>query len=422
MLGPVRGFSADHAPAVGGAGAAQPNIIFVLGDDLGFEMLGCYGSDRFKTPNVDSLAQGGTRYWYCHTSPVCGPSRCQFVTGQYPFRTSHVENNPHVQTIDPKGLPSVARVLKKAGYATALCGKWHMSRKPQDWGFDEADKTPGQRYWAGTGKDGNPLYKPDLMQDWAAKFIQRNADRPFFLWYSLHVPHADLSYTPDSMPETVAQFKKSRDLDPRAKRELDHTIMADNLAYMDKVVGQLVAELDRLKLRERTLLIFAGDNGCGWQSTIGQRRVVGAKRHLQDGGSTVPLIVNWPGTTPAGRVCNDLVGFEDFLPTFAELAGAELPKDAVLDGVSFAPQLRGEKGNPREMIFTQYRDHWYVRDHRRKLYDDGKLMDTSDYPFTEKPLPADAEPEVRRRLQGVMDKLGVAEIMRAHPEWHEFKN
>jgi arylsulfatase A len=111
------------------------------------------------------------------------------------------------------------------------------------------------------------------------------------------------------------------------------------------------------------------------------------------------------------------VGFEDFLPTFADVAGAPLPKDKVLDGVSFAPQLRGQKGTPREWIFTQYRDQWFVRDQRRKLYNDGRLVDTSDYPFKEKELPADAEPDLRRKFQKIADDLGVDKVIKAHPEW-----
>jgi len=408
------------APQTAPARARPPNVIFILADDLGFDLLSCYGSDQFKTPNVDALAAGGMRFRYCHTSPVCGPSRCMFTTGMYPFRTSHVENSPHVRTIDPAPLPSVAKVLKGAGYATGLCGKWHMSRTAQDWGFDEKDRTPGQRYWAGAGKDGQPLYKPDLMHDWAVEFMRRHTARPFFLWYSLHVPHADLSYTPDSAPETVAQCK-DRKLDPKVRKALQQTIMADNLAYMDKLIGKLMAELDRLKLRENTLVVFAGDNGTGGRfATVGGRKLAGAKRSLQDGGATVPMIACWPGTTPAAKVCDDLVGFEDFLPTFAELAVAAAPKDKTIDGVSFAPQLRGQKGRPRERVFTQYVNHWFVRDHRRKLYDDGRLVDTTDYPFKEKELPPGAEPDVRRKFQKVMDDLGVAATMREHPEWYSF--
>jgi arylsulfatase A len=405
---------AEEPPAV--PGKRPPNVVFILADDLGFDLLSCYGSDQFKTPRLDALAEQGIRFRYSHTSPVCGPSRCQFTTGMYPFRTSHVENNKHVESIDPTGLPSVAKVLKGAGYATGLYGKWHMSRMPQDWGFDEFGAR-GAKYWMGTDKDGKRLYGQDVLYDAAADFVRRHAAHPFFLWYSLHVPHAELSYTPDSAPETVAQFK-DRGLDPKARKALGQTIMADNLAYMDKLIGKLMAELDRLKLRENTLVVFAGDNGSGgWFATVGGRKLAGAKRHMQDGGATVPMIACWPGTTPAGKVCDDLVGFEDFLPTFAELAGAPLPKDKAIDGVGFAAQLRGEKGKPRETIFTQYRDHWFVRDHRRKLYDDGRLMDVTDYPFKEKELPADAEPEVRRTFQKVMDDLGVAAAMKAHPEW-----
>jgi arylsulfatase A len=406
-------WGAAEEPASQPAGIAKrpPNIIFILADDLGYDLLSCYGSDQFKTPNIDALAAGGTRFRYCHTSPVCGPSRCQFTTGMYPFRSSHVENSAHVKTIDPAPLPSVAKVLKGAGYATGLCGKWHMGGTPQSWGFAEQDKTPGQRYWV-----SSTLYKPDLMHDWSVDFIQRHAARPFFLWYSLHVPHANLSYTPDSTPETVSQSKEG---DRTKRKALDRTIMADNIAYMDKLIGKLMDELDRLKLRQNTLVIFAGDNGTAGfgAGTIGGRKLVGVKRHLQDGGATVPMIACWPGTMPAGKVCDDLVGFEDFLPTFAELAGAPLPKDKVLDGVSFAPQLRGQKGTPREWIFTQYQDQWFVRDQRRKLYNDGRLVDTSDYPFTEKELPADAEPDLRRKFQKIADDLGVDKVMKAHPEW-----
>jgi arylsulfatase A len=193
--------------------------------------------------------------------------------------------------------------------------------------------------------------------------------------------------------------------------------MKDHLGYLDKQVGRLMAELDRLKIGQNTLVIFSGDNGTAGYSTVGGRKLAGAKRHLQDGGPTVPLVACWPGRTPAGKVCDDLVGFEDFLPTLAELAGAALPKDKTLDGVSFAPQLRGEKGKPREWIFAQYRDQWFVRDQRRKLYDDGRLVDTTDYPFKEKQLPADVEPDVWRKFQKTMDDLGVADVMRAHPEW-----
>jgi arylsulfatase A len=408
------GFGEESAPPTSNPGLRPPNIVFILADDLGMDLLSCYGSDQFKTPNVDALAASGIRFNYCHTTPVCGPSRCQFLTGQHPFRSSHVENNAHVRTIDPNGSPSLARVLKSAGYATALAGKWHMSKKPEDWGFDESGVLGGGSgaYWIKQG--GKTVFKPDLMEAYALDFVRRSAARPFFLWYAAHFVHdpAAGNLSPAAPPELAAQLKQDGKQSQAKQR-----VTADHLAYLDRQVGRLLAELDALKLRERTLVIFAGDNGTAGIGATMKGRKIGQKRHLQDGGATVPMIAHWPGTTPAGKVCDDLVGFEDFLPTFAELAGTTAPKDKIIDGVSFAPQLRGGKGKPREWIFTQYRDQWFVRDPGRKLYNDGRLMDTTDYPFKEKELPAGAEPEVRRKFQQVVDGLGVGEVMRAHPEW-----
>jgi arylsulfatase A-like enzyme len=404
----------EPSPPTSNPGLRPPNIVFILADDLGMDLLSCYGSDQFKTPNVDALAAGGIRFNYCHTTPVCGPSRSQFLTGQHPFRSSHVENNAHVRTIDPDGSPSLARVLKSAGYATALAGKWHMSRKPEDWGFDESGVLGGGSgaYWIKQGD--KTVFKPDVMEAYALDFVRRSAARPFFLWYATHFVHdpAAGNLSPAAPPELAAQLKQGG-----KQNQAKQQVTADHLAYMDRQVGRLIAELDRLKLRERTLVIFAGDNGTAGIGATMKGRKIGQKRHLQDGGATVPLIACWPGHAPAGKVCDDLVGFEDFLPTFAELAGAAAPTDKIIDGVSFAPRLRGEAGKPREWIFTQYRDQWFVRDQGRKLYNDGRLMDTTDYPFKEKELPAGAEPEVRRKFQKVVDGLGVGEVMRAHPEW-----
>ena len=150
--------------------------------------------------------------------------------------------------------------------------------------------------------------------------------------------HAEILPTPDSAPD-------SKDL------------YADNISYMDKLVGKLIAELERLKLRDNTLVVFVGDNGTGGayadESTIGGRRLSGEKGSMLEGGALVPLIVNWPGKTPAGKVSADLIDSSDFMPTLAEVAGAKLPQNTILDGRSFAPQLHGQKGQPRDWIFIQ---------------------------------------------------------------------
>ncbi len=182
---------------------------------------------------------------------------------------------------------------------------------------------------------------------------------------------------------------------------------ADNVAYLDKLIGKLVAELEALKLREKTLIVFAGDNGSVPIGTVGGRRVDGKKHTMLEGGSRVPLIVNWPGTTPTGVVLKDLVDFSDMLPTFAELAGAKSAKGLTIDGHSFAPQLRGEKGQPREWAYVQLGNQRYVRSDRWKLTGDGELFDMQDAPFRQIPVAADTGDSgakaARTTLQAALD-------------------
>jgi arylsulfatase A-like enzyme len=397
------------------AGKRPPNLIFILADDLGFELLTCYGGDTYKglTPNLDALAAGGMRFTRCHTMPVCAPSRCQFLTGQYPFRTGAVENG-FEKDVRPDRFPSIAKALREAGYATAMVGKWHGLRPdPSGWGFDEYLRSPAAAgvYWINppggaytvNGQKIVPETRvsfSDAMHEFTAGFIAQCKDRPFFLYYPMHFPHVGGGFTSPDSP-------------PGVKSDLNGV-----LSYGDKMVGRLVAELDRLKLRENTLVIFASDNGnCGFKGTIGGRKVVGGKRGLKEGGCTVPFIANWPGTIPAGKVNDELVDFADMLPTFVELAGGTLPADKPLDGVSIVPQLRGEKGSPKGWAFAQIRDRWFVRDDRWKLTHTGELYDLSDGLFVETLVPAEAEPETRQRLDAIAERLGVRQAVRAHPEW-----
>jgi arylsulfatase A-like enzyme len=191
---------------------------------------------------------------------------------------------------------------------------------------------------------------------------------------------------------------------------------------MDKLVGKLVAELDRLKLRDNTVIFFLGDNGVhpgeGDRSTIRGRRISGAKGMMLEGGSLVPCIASWPGKIAAGKVSPDLVDFSDFFPTIAELAGAKLPEGVTIDGKSFASILKGEEGTPREWIFVQLGRNWYVRESKWKLNHAGELFDMKDAPFEEKPVASDsADAEAiaaRARLQAVLDKLDVKSGKIAH--------
>lgn len=395
-MGQARAWAAEGA-------AEKPNIIFILADDLGLGDVGCYGSDRYKTPNIDALAKGGVRFERCYSTPLCGPSRCQLLTGRYPFRTGLI-NNRSDNAIAPAREVMIPTVMKQAGYATAHAGKWgQMALGPGQWGFDEYILFPGSGVYTSqqsksyevTGKKrklGDGEYMPDLMHNFVTDFIGRHRTNPFFMYYSMSHIHSPIVATPDSKP--------------------GGDMYAENIAYMDKLVGKLMDELDRLKLREKTVVFFSGDNGT-WmpyarQSTIGGKPMHGAKASMFEGGSRVPLIASWPGTAPAGRVNADLIDFSDVLPTVAALGGADVPADRKIDGRSFAEQVSGRKGTPREWVYVELNGRSYVREDQWKLTNSGELYGMKDAPFAEALVAADsADAEAaaaRKRLQAVLDQ------------------
>ena len=388
----------------------KPNIVFILADDLGINGVSCYGADLYKTPHIDELARTGTRYAQAYTAPLCGPSRALILTGRYAFRTGATNQDatglmkPAVETMTPK-------VLKQAGYVSASIGKWgQLPLGPEDFGFDEHMKFRGSGvYWNSqdNGKKytengkvkslGDKEYLPDVMHNFLVDFMTRHRSEPFYVYYSMSHVHAEILPTPDSKPNSKELY-------------------ADNIAYMDKLVGKLVSELDRLKLRDNTLIVFVGDNGTGngyaAKSTIGGKHLSGQKGSMLEGGAQVPLIVNWPGKTPAGKVSADMVDSTDFMPTFAEIAGAKLPDKTIIDGQSLAAQWHGKKGQPREWIYIQLAKQWYTREAKWKLNQDGELFDMRQAPFEEPLVPADTKnPEAiaaRKRLQAALDKLNPA--------------
>jgi arylsulfatase A len=398
--------------------ADKPNILFIFADDAGTDCFGCYGSDRAKslTPNIDAFAKSGTRFDRCYSTPLCGPSRCVIMTGRYGFRTGGLTN----QTAgNPKSAdePSVAKVLKSAGYATGMAGKWRqMGESPGDWGFDEfiTDPTASGWFWktnyTKNGKEvttDQEIYYPDACSDFAIEFMRRHKDGPFYFYLSEHLIHGPILRTPDSKAGSPPE-----------------QLYDDNISYLDKTVGKMLKALDELGLREKTLVLFTTDNGTAppayqpmhdpnqTTGTIGGKHVNGRKGTLLEGGSRVPLIASWKGTLPEGGVRADLIDFSDLLPTFADLAGAKLPADVKLDGTSVAPQLRGEKGTPREWIFVQLGAGWYARNDGYKLNQNGELFSMKDAPFVEAPIPADkadaAASAARKQLQAVLDDLNPA--------------
>ncbi|MHC4153560.1 MAG: sulfatase-like hydrolase/transferase [Planctomycetota bacterium] len=400
--------------------AKKPNIVFIMADDIGQPVLGCYGGTSYNTPNLDKLAATGTRFNHCYSSPVCAPSRVKIMTGRYGFR-----NYKKWGHIPPEEI-TFGHVLKDAGYATALAGKWQMVLQKTDpdhvtkmgfernsvFGWHEGPRYHGPLIYE-NGKlrqEPEDKYGPDIFCQFIIDFIKGEQNGPFLAYYSTSLAHAisnDLKVPPPVGPNGRYQTYK------------------ELVEYMDKLIGRIVSTLDELGLREDTLILFTTDNGTPREfitkavdgkyieepivSKMGDKTVIGGKGRLTDAGTKVPLIANWPGTTPAGEISDDLIDFSDFMPTFAELAGTTPPKDRVIDGVSFAPQLMGKRGNPREWAYCQSGQKAWARTQRWKLYRDGRLFDMQNDLLEKSPiLPAADTSEtskVRKKLQNVLDSL-----------------
>lgn len=376
----------------------KPNLVLILADDFGYECVGANGGTSYKTPHLDRLAAGGTRFTQGYVQPLCTPTRIQLLTG-----LSNARNYTRFGEMDPSSV-TFANLLRTAGYRTGMAGKWQLGRDPglpKRFGFDETclwqhTRRPPRYANPGLEIDGvekdfaNGEYGPDLVHAYALDFLRRRKDEPFLLFYSMMLTHDPFQPTPDSA-----------DWDPKARGEKanDHPKhFADMVAYMDKQVGSLVATLEELKLREKTLILFLGDNGTlpKITSKLDGRDYKGGKGQATRAGMRVPFIANRPGTVPAGKVRDDLVESCDVLPTFCAAAGVAPP--ALLDG----RDLFGAK--PREWIYCWYSrdggpkaDHEFAFDARWKLTRAGQLFDG------ERPLPPDAEPEVRKRLQPALD-------------------
>jgi arylsulfatase A len=388
----------------------KPNIIYILADDLGIDGLSCYGADLYKTPVIDKLAKDGIRYTNAYTAPLCGPSRALILTGRYAFRTGAVNQDmtgdmsPSVETMMPK-------ILKQAGYTSSMIGKWgQLPLGPAEFGFDDYLRFFGSGVYVSTTEKKQKYvlngqesilkdneYMPDLMHTHVEDFLSKHTKDPFYMYYSMVHVHGEIIATPDTKPGTT-DFK---------------SLYTDNINYMDKLVGKLLRTLDSLKLRDNTLLVFMGDNGTAGQAaaigTVNGKKIIGKKGTMQEGGSLVPFIVNWPNVVKKGSVSKDLIDATDLIPTFAEIAGAPLPTSNVLDGKSFAYQLKGTKGVARDWIFTELGNDWYVRTANWKLNRAGQLFDMRNAPFEEKEVAIDDTNKAEKdKLQMVLDSLNPA--------------
>lgn len=424
------GFAADDQPS--NKKPSKPmNILLIMADDLGFECLGCNGGTTYKTPRLDALAKSGMRFEQCHSTPICTPSRVNLMTGK-----SNVFNYENF-FVFPKGEPTFANHFQKAGYATAVAGKWQLQTQkfgkpqgipPKEAGFDShcvwrlSDKFFGKRYWnAIYRRDGKTVklpknvYAPDYLTDYLIDFIKANKEKPFFAYFPMNLPHAPHPVTPDSKKNGVNHQKGTS-----KKRNF-----IDMVQYMDKCVGRLIDTLEAEGLRENTIVIFTGDNGTdtSFASQFKNKTVQGSKGYPRDHGTHVPLIINCPGKVPAGKVNDDLLCFSDFFPTMTDAAGIAPKKITNGDGWSFWSQCQGKVGRQRKTIYGYYfprplsdrlgsrgGDHHeirWARDKRYKLYSNGNLFDTVNDRLEKTAIPQkDASVKltaIRKQLQAVLD-------------------
>jgi len=410
--------------------APKPNVLLILADDLGVECLSAYGGTSHKTPNIDRLAEEGMRFSRCFSHPYCSPSRGSLLTGRYPFQNGlkvvlHSKNQENIY-LKPSQ-PSFPRQLKQHGYSTQIVGKWHVSLEHRhntirEFGFDhyqtwcifdqKGEKTT--RFWQPylmrddriIADEIRDRYGPDVDLEVYLDFIKTNAkqQQPFFAYYSTYLPHFPWEPTPDSKEKTYRAPSVSHKGDPKYFPEM--------LAYLDKQIGIMLQTLDDLGIAENTIVIFLADNGTdtGLVHAWGDgKSIAGGKGTMTDRGTHVPLLVRWPGTIKAGSVCGDLVDLTDLFPTICELTGAELPPQSI-HGRSFAPQLTGKPGQPREWIHIQHENHRQVRNNDFMLDDKNQLRRVvSLWEAPAKPnedLFPSKEAAARTSLQAVFDALG----------------
>jgi arylsulfatase A len=406
----------------------RPNIILIMADDLGYETIGVNGGSSYQTPHLDQLAANGMRFEHCYAQPLCTPTRVQLMTGIY-----NVRNYVRFGLLD-KSQTTFGHLFQQAGYATCVVGKWQLGKEPdcpQTLGFDTHClwQLGGGRIDS-TGRDtrfSKPVlevdgklltyddadYGPDIVTQFGLDFIEKNHEsgKPFLLYYPMILTHCPFSPTPAS-PEwnsgdsTTMTYKG------------DARYFGDMVAYMDHLVGEIVRNLEELGIQNNTLVIFTGDNGTDVPvvSVMNGREIAGAKSKTSDAGTRVPLIVHWPDVIQTNSTNTDLIDFSDFLPTLCETAG--INTDSLdLDGHSFLPQLRGEKGHPREWIYCWYsrsgeidKARVFARNHRYKLYDTGEFYEIpADYdeqhPLEISNLDSDVM-EVHRQLSEVLEQYG----------------
>ncbi|MBX3443645.1 MAG: sulfatase-like hydrolase/transferase [Planctomyces sp.] len=421
-----------------GAADVRPNVIVILTDDQGSVDAGCYGSADIQTPHLDALAARGVRFTQFYAgAPVCSPSRAALLTGRYPLRAG-VPTNCASQPGAPGALPpeqvTMAEVFHAAGYATAHIGKWHLGYTPETMplaqGFDHSfghmggciDNWSHFFFWSGpnihdlhrNGREAfhDGRYFPDLMVEEAAAFLDQHRDGPFLMYFAMNMPH--YPYQGDQH-----WLERYADL-PHPRR-----LYAAFVSTLDERVGRLLAHVDSLGLRGRTIVVYQSDNGHSTEDrahhgggSSGPYR--GAKFSLFEGGIRLPAVISWPGRIPEGETREQPAHACDWLPTLVELTGVE-PRHPELDGRSLVEVLQSSAApSPHAVLHWQVGTgpgaQWAVREGDWKLI--GNAADTGETPsgariplflsnldedVSESTNHADAQPDVVERLQRLHD-------------------
>ncbi len=392
--------------------SAPPNLILIMADDLGARELPSYGNQKHVMPTLDRLADEGVQFAMAFSTPICRASRMEILTGQYGFR-NRVFNNSNRRGGGLDGDAerirnhlTLAQILRDAGYATAMAGKWGLSgRVPTlvvENGFDEymiyavqSKLPPGVEHTGAFQSDGETSpywhpavikngeyvtteredYGPDLFNDFLIDFVTRHRDQPFFLYYPMVLPHAPFWPTPLSISAEKERFASTNEN------------FSPMVEYIDVLVSRLVQVLRWLGLRDNTVIIFTADNGSPFRSA--STGTLGGKGRPTQLGARVPMIVNAPSIVKPLGVSRDLVDLTDILPTLVDFAAFDLPSSTVFDGHSFAPLLQGEPYTPREWIFSYLGDRRLLRTQRwllennsphqfGQLFDCGHVLNRED--------------------------------------------
>ena len=395
----------------------KPNVILMMLDDVGIEAFNTYGGTDYPTPNINKLAKNGMQFNHCYSQPLCTPSRVKIMTGQ-----SNVRNYYDFSLLHPNSR-TFGHMMQEAGYQTGLTGKWQLygaanygetagkGMHPKNAGFHsyrlwQVSQT-GSRFdnpkieENGKMLNGEGKYGPTMFCDFAVDFIEQNKQKPFFLYYPLVLVHAPFVPTPDSKSNKQTKKENFRDM----------------MSYTDKVVGRVVAALEKHQLSENTLLILTADNGTHGSLTSSWKgqQIKGGKGLPTDAGTHVPLYAYWPKSITANTTSNSLIDFADFYPTLRELANSK--DETKVDGNSFLPRLLGKEKDSTEPIYVysnarptreDFSFSVFARNQTHKLYKDGRFYHVTKDRNEEhdiKPGSKGDSPEIRKQLQQKLDSM-----------------